>query len=131
MKATELRIGNLVYRSGFLYEERNKFSERTVDHNSITACFISPESFKPIPLTEERLVKFGFVFINKMNIYGWYLEVGNRMLCWCHSPEINLEFKEGQCDEYQNTLYDFNCEYVHQLQNLYFTLTGEELTLQP
>jgi hypothetical protein len=73
------------------------------------------EYLEPVPLTEEWLIKFGFVFdgfryqqeINnnlwvlvKNNVYGWY------------SPHIEIS------NGIQN---------VHQLQNLYFALTGEEL----
>jgi hypothetical protein len=85
---------------------------------------------EPIPLTEEWLLKFGFKFRNTNKQYGWYLEVSkNRVLTWCHSKEISLDFDLEDYD-YNNTLFDFNCEYIHRLQNLYFALTGTELTIK-
>ena len=70
--------------------------------------------YKPIQLTEEWLVKFGFI---KRTPTGYYFDMG-RM-------SINLpDF------EYKNIRIDVKLKYVHQLQNLYFALTGEELTIK-
>ena len=107
MNEKELRIGNWIeYKGSHCAWAVSDFAE--IEHGILN--FV-----RPIPLTEEWLVKFGFVFdgvryqqyINnnlwafvKNNAYGWY------------SPFI--EISNG-------------IKYVHQLQNLYFTLTGEEL----
>lgn len=111
MKATELRIGNLVYDGGSITQlSLADFYNMYLDDK----C-----EFKPITLTEEWLVKFGQMWGNSDN--GRY-----RMY-------YNLE---------DNHLYDYdnfaNCnkiswikiKYVHQLQNIYFALTGEELTIK-
>ena len=78
----------------------------------------SCNDIKAIPLSQDVMDKVGFEFINSPNIYGWYLDVGNRLLCWCHSEIVSLEFKKGQNDEYQSTIFDFDCKYLHQLQNI-------------
>ena len=121
MKATELRIGNLV---------NNPYDEPTnVDFNVlhyIGVCVMNKqiiENYQPIPLTEEWLVKFGFkeTTDNKLILYyelssGAYLEkVG----------EVLMLFDRGGY-----MLSHDNLKHVHQLQNLYHALTGEELTLQ-
>jgi hypothetical protein len=126
MKANELRIGNLFQdRSGKIlrleYWYRNKpaqkvFTEKRrwngwelVEDYPLTEDL---EYCKPIPLTEERLLEFGFEKdVSKYNIC-WFL---NHVYIW---------FVDGK---YINEL-DLPIDYVHQLQNLYFTLKGEELT---
>lgn len=56
-----------------------------------------------IPLTEEWLLKFGVESIYDFKIYN---------------------------DDGDVFYYAVGCEYVHQLQNLYFALTGEELEIK-
>jgi predicted RNA-binding Zn-ribbon protein involved in translation (DUF1610 family) len=78
--------------------------------------------FKPIPLTEEWLLKFGFE-INRQtkeenNIWKRNWEEG------CFEVEqIGTGFYL-----WDNYCYGTKIKYVHQIQNLYFALTGEELT---
>lgn len=75
--------------------------------------------FKPIPITEEWLLKFGFVqsqdidtiFGLKLNDF-WYIN------------EFQIR------NNFNSILLDFELKYVHQLQNLYFALTGTHLKLK-
>ena len=117
MKTTELRLGNLVYdRSGKLlridwWENINKVCmDMNIGGTQVHPLTEYPEFCKPIPLTEEWLLKFGF-FKNDDLFYigeiGLYLD-GN---IWWNKELINGD-----------------CEYIHQLQNLYFALTGKELS---
>lgn len=118
MKANELRIGNWVYipqhkenkQIGAIYEN-GRFMTKDFQHS-----FSSIECASPIPLSEEWLLKFGFekkengVFINNIaisNTHGWFT--------------YNASFYE-----YDNLI---DIDHVHQLQNLYFSLIGEELTI--
>ena len=76
--------------------------------------------FKPIPLTEDWLLKFGF------ELKGFYrLKVTSFLeLCWKpHDNTLNLQTEKNGFTEYSK------CKYVHELQNLYFALTGSELTV--
>ena len=75
------------------------------------------EFILPIPLTEEWLLKFGFKD-KSMALPHIVFDVANA-LTWNESSKT-LTF--GYYGE-------LKCEYVHQLQNLYFALTGEELTI--
>ena len=74
--------------------------------------------FSPIPLNEEWLVKLGFVRD------GSY---------WSH-PYLNLAIHKTIHEEevimIPNRRFALDLKYVHQLQNLYFALTGEELEIQ-
>ena len=74
---------------------------------------------KPIPLTEEWLVKFGFKIEGKT----W----GNTN----YSKDFSGIWLQDRGELYKCTISNGNkhieIRYVHQLQNLYFALTGEEL----
>jgi hypothetical protein len=140
MKANELRIGNLVnhvtgqckvvgfYGEIFRAENINKIELKSNVFN-----------LQPIQLTEEWLLKLGlFKITKKEDLWG--------------NDEIGVYDFKGKIrwsDFFitSNTLKDFtlyvatiddgmesaeclnNIIYVHQLQNLYFALTGEELTI--
>ena len=64
MKATELRIGNLIeYKIEDELDERKEWLEVSkVDFQDLTWLDSNPEDadFRPIKLTEEILLKFGF-----------------------------------------------------------------------
>jgi hypothetical protein len=122
MKASELRIGN------YILTDDDQFV--TVDNNVFRA-FSFPESekwYKPIPLTEEWLIKFGFnchtveneartIFYSK----NWGIN-GVEIIC--------LDYHYKGIFEYQVAKARYKeVKYVHQLQNLYFALTGEELII--
>lgn len=111
MDAKELRIGNYVYaQSGKLVVNRDSIYK--VENVNIQ----SARKYEPIPLTEEWMLKFGFE--------ESYWQASGKFAHW---------IKDG-ADWFDG---DLNCivyyrvteiKYVHQLQNLYFALTGEELT---
>jgi hypothetical protein len=112
MKASELRIGNWYDHNGIL---------KQATPNTIEEVWESERSWcKPIPLTEEWLLKFGFELVD--GIYVKYFD-GN-------------DFIGIDSDDFSVGTYAFGriahapqptFMNVHQLQNLYFALTGEEL----
>ena len=136
IKANELRIGNHVldiegipgiitslHRSGYCGIESDG------DNYKVWPLY----SVNPIPLTPEILEKCGFKK-------------------YSHEPGYSLgsDEKDEICDEYsfgKLTIMDWGngfvlsnsfsfdlrieLKYLHQLQNLYFALTGEELNYQP
>lgn len=133
MKASELRIGNLVYvtdnLTNLIFEEITPINIHNLMH--LTGWDKSPVDieFKPIPLTEEFLLKFRFEPINKHdNTFITYAD-------WTHNYFLQLDVRKGDnkyliLDNSFDDLRAFSMvdiEYVHQLQNLYFALTGEEL----
>lgn len=76
---------------------------------------------KPIPLTEEWLLKFGFKNHLDTIWIHWSKESG--------LFQISTRLPQGSYGLWINgTMGCF--EYVHQLQNLFFALTGEELTIK-
>lgn len=109
LKANELRIGNFYDHNGFVNE---------ATPNTIEEVWIAERSWvKPIPLTEEWLLKFGFECVFTNDDHHYYLESIDLSLDRSYQP-----FGIGK--------YKLKFEYVHQLQNLYFALTGEELILK-
>jgi hypothetical protein len=78
------------------------------------------DAYRPIPLTEEWLLKFGFEkqIDDYYYFYGYYASFDADLPMWFG--------QEGCC---QKETIKENIKYVHQLQNLWFGLTGEELTI--
>lgn len=129
----ELRIGNYVK-----FLEESKFNILQVDLNDI--CNIESDIegvFEPIKLTKEWLIKFGFKEILNPDTY-WNAEriyiYREYALFYDETKIYNLD----SGDIYYDISYQYrnghgiikNIDYVHQLQNLYFALTGKELTIK-
>jgi len=120
MKATELRIGNLIFQSGQITTIENISRSRSindwerVNNKRLFDC-------TPIPLTEEWLLKFAFVK-RKDGHYNLFKHSEVEII-------INRDFDGWKCDGINFSVGRLG--FVHQLQNLYFALTGEELKIKP
>lgn len=144
MKATDLRIGNLIGLNdsewdGFnqffelmdssevkiFLEDKNKHAYVVSIANEIELAaygvdldYYNLSEIETIPLTEEWLIRFRFKkFDNvfELRFKGFCLSVylhDNGNIVECYIENVGVEIF-----------------YVHQLQNLYHALTGEELTL--
>ena len=124
MKITELRIGNWITDLDAL----NNRHQTQVQHLDPDA----EHSAQPILLTEEWLIKFGFkkhseqkqlFFLDKFRFNLNVFTV--KILRACDKAG---ESQHHECG-YPILTDMISCGYVHQLQNLYFALTGEELKL--
>jgi hypothetical protein len=73
---------------------------------------------EPILLTEEWLLKFGFNTTQWDNFNSHRLMIGN-------NDYTIVIYSDGNCEI--GDVVTCKIKYVHQLQNLYFALTGEEL----
>ena len=119
MRVAELRIGNWVYNS----TTKNKMQVYpmmipqlyTIEKENGS---LGDSNIKPIPLTEEILLKCGFVKDDFSKTYVRY-SIGNFNIIHDTDKDIFI------CDGIKYTLVCV--EYLHQLQNLYYVLTGEEL----
>ena len=121
MKASELRIGNYVQLEGLKRPIKVSIID-TTETSTYTKA-------KPIPLNEEWLIKFGF---DKVGIALTSIAIAPLNLpCTFNLPNTPFSFCQGKLILTTGT-GDFcvNIDYVHQLQNLYFALTGEELKQQ-
>lgn len=127
MISTELRIGNIVNASDCINLEVLGISSSNVGLKLEHTKFISAniDELKPIPLTEEWLLIFGFDF----SIDTWYLKGVAIWKTECCDAKGNEEI--GFFYELRDVgMMDMHIKYVHQLQNLYFALTGEELIIK-
>jgi len=110
MKANELRIGNL------FVDKKTKtiinIIGLTEQYITFSGHFKNDWQAKPIPLTEEWLLKFGFKNLS----IGLFELIHNNVIGYRLSIEGQYGYEE--------------IKYIHQLQNLYFALTGEELTIK-
>jgi hypothetical protein len=121
MKASELRIGNLVF-------DKYKITQVDKYFYQSAECFWTNE-FKPIQLTEEWLLKFGFI--------RHHYDYANDVIYIKNIADNEIDNAEFEWGVYPNELGSGiqiknrkSLKYVHQLQNLYFALTGEELTFK-
>lgn len=108
MNIKELRIGNFVNLNG-------KPTEFEIMDFNLDPSFISP-----IKITEEWLFRFGFKeILLEDGVYGH--NIGD--FVYIDGIQIRDIDNEGIF------LSDYVLKYVHQLQNMYFALTNEELKI--
>lgn len=132
-KANELRIGNLL-DNGYIIVQVTSISLDIDDEYqpSIGICkygehrdevIVNEAAFgieiKPIPLTPEWLERLGYKKDSMDN--KWYQSPSNL-------PPI-YNWRRGDYGMDGLPLSVKSIQYLHQLQNLYFALTGEELTI--
>lgn len=110
IQANELRIGNKI----FLFTKQEVFEVVSMTKRTISSDSYCREhsEFEGIPLTEEILLKCGFLTalrVKGLTRYGIdFFIIGNEI--------------------YEN-IHGVKVETVHQLQNLMFALTGKELEI--
>ena len=121
MNPKELRIGNYVNsENGIGKIECIEKTRVCVDNDKLTYTPISV--IKPILLTEDWLVKFDFTLVEEYRCFD--ISLGDNL----YLSILNcIEFQIGAGLEWIS-IKD-KIKYVHQLQNLYFALTGKELKL--
>lgn len=133
MDARELRIGNYIQYFGNVVQVEGIVNESNgfgLQLNGGDFASINSNSLEHIPLTEEWLLRFGFVkeveYKKKINFSRFHLFQINA------SNSYNDNENEFKVNFYQSKQCVELCriKHVHQLQNLYFALTGEELTLK-
>lgn len=116
MKANEIRYGNYV-------------TDLSNDGKTRIECQVGIDQLEythdcePIRITTEWLEKFGFDRVSRQSFStGKLVEYGT----W----EFNgMLYNEIQ-DKFYYRGFPVDVKFIHQLQNLYFALTGEELTIQ-
>lgn len=118
IKANELRLGNYLqcWDSERFFELT--FEDLTIINDGGSKC-------KPIPLTEQWLLDFGAYQESLISEKDSLLidVTENISIGWCGYLFLLIEGMIIQIN-------DANSIYIHQLQNLYFSLKNTELTLK-
>jgi hypothetical protein len=121
MKANELRIGNWV-NGEFANGELKPFQIFRIDGNDDCS------GLEPIPLTPELLEKCGFVRSQDEDENSLTLVNGRKTFKWVEGNDGDyFLIYQTDCGLDYNTAFEL--EHLHELQNLYFPLTGEELEI--
>jgi hypothetical protein len=127
MKAKDFRIGNLVYyHIEDPMDERKEWDEISpIDYDDLR-CFETYKDnseYRPIPLTEEWLLKFGNT--EKSNRFPNEITILDRFLfIWKES------YKYWYVITSKSKEYLTKIEFVHEYQNFIFALTDEELEIK-
>ena len=124
LKAQDLRVDNWV-----VFEpDGGEFIVSSIDvHNEPnTINGLNIDDLKPIPLTEDILLKCGF--INKGSLYC--LMVNDRIIGIGYDGSFGLYNGEHAFSVGSSFNNNHRIKHLHQLQNLFFALTGEELNVK-
>jgi hypothetical protein len=137
MKPSELRIGNWVLAKP-LFGNNKKFEHLLVaSPNEIFRCYNNSKDFHPIPLTTEILEKCGFKKWGRDDMPRTLsYELGSMQIfpsnTFCDFDGYGfLHYKLPNPIDGKDESARFKFKHLHQLQNLYYALTGEELNYQP
>lgn len=121
----DLRIGNFIrFNEKFPDDpELELDNEGPMSEDDFNYMLIDDGTFRKnaeyIPLTEEWLNRFGF-------------KRQNNALNGPHKNDFSIWNPPGESEfSFNDTVMCPRIEYVHELQNLYFALTGQELTIKP
>jgi hypothetical protein len=125
MKANELRIGNFLKYDDEIIQVSN-LCKNYVEFYDKEDLLIgdTPKYFQPIELTEELLVKIGF----EGEMYEFCLHTDD------FNITVNLIENRVDISYYGNCEAElcikYNVKYLHELQNLCYCITGQELNIE-
>jgi len=146
MDARELRLGNLVIVNnekshpnikdkplvvtGIAWRECDSFPNSThsievYNKENYMAYSQFNEFIEPIPLTEEWLIRMGFKYNNLGAEFGGFQHEKLGMSLFYEDACYIHDSHEGQ----SGGIF-VNIKSVHSLQNLYYSLTGQELVIK-
>jgi len=129
IKENELRVGNIL---NYITSE-NDIVTAIIDWQDLKWINEDPKGFNlvhgAIPITEEWLVKFGFEKdLDGSFVFGLISIFKDKRLK--QNVYIYTESTQSLSDGQWVVINDLKLQQVHQLQNLYFALTGDELTIK-
>jgi hypothetical protein len=151
MLANELRVYNYIYKKIHKKDTPLEVVEILSINSSFDVLDVKNiggyiteqcplKDFEPIPLTEEWLLKLGFKVKDRksnLNTDIFYIPTFEIDYCLFYADfrldyGLYVEYTDSPFPEDDEKLYPitFEIKYIHQLQNLLYSLTGEELTIK-
>jgi hypothetical protein len=127
IKASELRIGNRYNR-----KHGKGWTEVVINEKILSAIFNDDSSdyalndFEPIPLTPEILQLFGFERRFKNSPKDWSLDHSG-IKHDVYFLFINGKIQLAYSDDWGDNEASVELQFLHQIQNLFHAITGEEL----
>lgn len=140
LEPRDLRIGNILDYDGQFVEVTELSMDIDDEYNErVLFCKIGDlsnemggwnraicDKLNPILLTVDILEKCGFSVIGEKPFYSLRLKLNSTdELCW-YSQDHELRYQT----QGSGFTRSFNTKYLHQLQNLYFILSGEDLKIK-
>lgn len=126
MKINELRVGNWFYRDCCNDQVMEVRAGGVIGLDS-NLGIISLHKMQPIELTEAFFKKNGFILLEDLDYYGnYFMSEDMRIDVYesFHGRVVHIDDKEC-CTTFSKCL-----KYVHELQNVYYISTGEELEIK-
>ena len=116
LSAKELRIGNWIER----INSNDRWIKTRINLTYLSLIVEFPEDYRPIKISEQWLKDFGFEIL---------LKEDEIVLYRLNSNDVNIHPVGGFTYGNRGTPL-CKIQYLHQLQNLYFALTGKELIIK-
>jgi hypothetical protein len=132
MEAKDLMIGNWLHHNGsWSYRQTNTKEFKEFDFQwcesdwyALGECTLFLDNIEPIPLTEEWLLKFIENFDNTSVVINSFR---GKYYIFTIDGALYYYFTDtGTIERHSSKIY----KYIHQIQNLYFVLTGTELEIK-
>lgn len=120
MKTNELRLNNYFKYGDKTFTVLGILKDTILASGNLCKNDFSIENIEPIILTEEWLLKFGF---EKLGVSD-YFYISSQNMNLKVSPDLKI------IAWYSLQLHGVVIKHVHQLQNLYFALIGDELEIK-
>jgi len=133
---TDLRIGNIVYTYDNQQDNIDQECIITAINDNGTLGFRWPdedyncnaplEDFEGVPISEEWLERFGFLYCDDPN----FDKHANAKMFYSKGIQIGIRVDDLRCPSFYMGYPIRGIVYIHQLQNIFYFLTGTELTLK-
>lgn len=129
---SQYRLGNIVNSKGSLCQIASIAKDKSIAIH-IDKKDKKSHNFSPQPLSSSILLEFGF----KRDDHGWgseYYLLRNEYEVYFSVEHWKDHNQDSAWNNYwyiKQTIKPFDLKFVHQLQNIYFALTGQELELKP
>lgn len=138
LKCADLKIGNFLKYNNKIVEVFG-LRPRYIEYYDKDEFLVgdNPEYFDPIELTENVLLKIGFELINTQNHKGFEIvreieeDVYEFLVFKIFSDNTLLHIRKSKGGGFEYSEFTKrSVKYLHELQNIYYCLTGNELDVK-